>query len=182
MGLFNFNKKPQIKKPYDFYIDCVADFHKEANKYDVATRGQIFIPELIPLGEKTILAYLNDPYFKAFSGDNPQSYYYLIMSLSIFAGTAYATRWHENFSSLNQYVDQIIQDGPVDEAYPIWEKYFPEEIVGFQGNPFFQKINSRWLAILEPYWELKDPRDYILKALLAAYQLGVSMILEKYGY
>ena len=29
---------------------------------------------------------------------------------------------------------------------------------------------------------MADPRDYTFKAMIAAYQLGVSMILEKYGY
>lgn len=34
----------------------------------------------------------------------------------------------------------------------------------------------------EPYWKLEDPRKHTMAAMLAAYQLGISMVLEKYGY
>lgn len=186
MGLFNFGKKKEKKfepkSVVSFYTDCVQDFHEEAKKYGVATKGVIFIPELIPLGEKTILAYLKDPFFQMQCGGNPQMYYYLIMSLSIDAGMCYATRWHEQFSTLNDYVEQIIEEGPADDANILLAKHFPKEISENQGNSFFQKIYPRWLAMHEPYWALPDPRDYTFKAMLAAYQLGVSMILEKYGY
>lgn len=186
MGLFNFGKKkpsePELKGSVAFYNDCVADFHKEAMKYGVAKKGLIFIPELLPLGEKTILAYLKDPFFQMQSGGNPQAYYYLIMALSIDAGMCYATRWHEQFSTLNQYVNQIIEEGPADDANILLAKHFPKDISENQGNAFFQKIYPRWIAMHEPYWKLSDPRDYTFKAMLAAYQLGVSMILEKYGY
>ena len=171
-----------IKSSKDFYAECVEDFHKEANKHGVATRGLIFIPELIPLGEKTILAFLKDPFFQMQTGGNPQAYYYLIMALSIDAGIAYATKWHEDFSALSRYVDQIIYEGPADDANILLEKHFPKEVSANQGNPFFQKIYPRWLAMHEPYWKLDDPREYTFKAMLAAYQLGVSMTLEKYGY
>lgn len=49
-------------------------------------------------------------------------------------------------------------------------------------NAFYRVIFERWMAMHEPYWKLSDPRDYTFKAMVAAYQLGVSMILEKYGY
>ena len=66
MGLFNFSRKkptePELKNSSSFYNDCVAEFHKEAMKKGVANKGLIFIPELIPLGEKAILAFLKDLY------------------------------------------------------------------------------------------------------------------------
>ena len=193
MGLFGFGKKKQEKtaptqKPMNaggasnFYTACVEDFHNEAAKHGAATRGLIFIPELLPVGEKTVLAFLKDPFFQMQFGSNPQMYYYAIMSLSIDAGIAFATRWHEDYSSLSSYVERIIAEGPADDANALMSKHLPKEISANQGNPFFQKIFARWLAMHEPYWKLSDPRDYTFKAMLAAYQLGVSMILEKYGY
>ena len=47
-----------------FYNDCVEDYHKTANKSGFANWGLIFIPELIPIGEKTVLAFLQDPFFQ----------------------------------------------------------------------------------------------------------------------
>ncbi len=51
-----------------------------------------------------------------------------------------------------------------------------------QQTDFYSAIYDEWIDIYEPYWEMRDPREYTLKAILAAYQLGVSMILGKYGY
>ena len=171
-----------LKSPKVFYTACVEDFHKEAIKSGAATKGLIFIPELIPLGEKTILAFLQDTFFQRQFGDNAQLYYYAIMSLVIDAGIVYATCWHENFSGLNNYVERIISEGPADHANILLEKHFPKSISENQGNPFFQKIYTRWVAMHHPYWALSDPREYTFSAMLAAYQLGISMILEKYGY
>lgn len=168
--------------PNEFYAACVEDFHTKAMSLNVANRGLIFIPELIELGEKTILAYLRDPFFQAQCNGNANQYYYLIMSLSIDAGICFATKWHEDFSSLKQYVDKIIKNGPADDANDLMDKYLPKDVLGDQGNKFFNEIYSNWLEMHEPYWDLEDPRKYTFNAMVAAYQLGISMILEKFGY
>ena len=46
----------------------------------------------------------------------------------------------------------------------------------------YQAVFAKWLALHEPYWKMSDPREYTYQAMLAAYQLGISVILEKYGY
>lgn len=186
MGLFDFiknkNNNNNVKSPVEFYKECLEDFHNEANTCGVANRGLIFIPELIPLGEKTILAYLQSPHYQRESGGDPETYYYLIMSNAIKVGMALATRWHEDVSKLNSYVHEVTLCGPGIMGAYLFVMYFPIEVHANNGEAFCRKIYSRWLDLHEPYWELEDPRDYTFKALLAAYQLGVSMILEKYGY
>ena len=173
----------ELKTPAAFYTDCVEDFHKAAMTQGVASKGLIFIPELLPMGEKAVLSFLKDSYFQMQFSSDPQTYYYLIMSLSLQAGIVFAAKWHEDFDELkNGYVEQIIEEGPADEARKLLEAEFPKSISANQGNPFYQKIFARWLAMHEPYWKLSDPREYTFKAMLAAYQLGISMILEKYGY
>ena len=147
----------------------------------MATKGLIFIPELIPIGEKTVLAFLKDPYIKMQFNNNPMMYYYVIMSLSLQAGIVFAAKWHEDSDSLQRgYVDQIIKEGPADACTPLLKK------IGLMGNDqvnaFCKVIFSQWLKKHDPYWKKSDPREYTFKATLAAYQLGVSMILEKYGY
>ena len=68
MGLFDEGKKneqkTEIKSAVSFYTDCVSVFHNEAKKFGIASKGLIYIPELIPHGEKTILEYLKDPFFQ----------------------------------------------------------------------------------------------------------------------
>lgn len=183
MGLFNWGKKRvSVKSPREFYSDCVTELHKEATQYGVANQGLIFIPELIPIGEKTVLAFLQDNFYQAEFGKNPQMYYYAIMTLSLQAGIDFATKWHENFSELNFYANRILQVGPADDANALLKQYFSNEISQNQGNPFYQKIYAKWLELHEPYWKMQDPREYTFRLMIAAYQLGVSMILEKFGY
>lgn len=164
-----------------FYNDCVEDYHNTAKQQGLANRGIIFIPELIPIGEKTVLAFLKDPFFQMQFSGNPQIYYYAIMSLSLQAGVVFAVKWHEDFSALKAgYVDQIIEEGPADECKPFLRQLGLTD--NDKENDFYRAIYARWLAKHEPFWKLNDPRDYTFKATLAAYQLGISMILEKYGY
>ena len=164
-----------------FYANCVEDFHNAAKSRGMANRGLIFIPELIPIGEKTVLAFLKDPFFQMQFSGNPQMYYYAIMSLSLQAGIVFAVKWHDNFSALKAgYVDQIIEEGPADACKPFLRQLGLTN--NDKENDFYRAIYARWLAKHEPYWKMNDPRDYTFKATLAAYQLGISMILEKYGY
>ena len=75
-----------------------------------------------------------------------------------------------------------VVQGPARETNALLSKYFPENVAKDQGNPFFSQIFDRWLELHKKYWEQLDPREYTLKAFQAAFQLGVSMMLEKHGY
>ena len=86
-----------IKSINAFYSDCIADYHAEAAKMGVATKGIIFIPELIPYGEKILLTFLQDPIIEMEFSD-PRTYYYAIMSFGIQSGIVFAAKWHEDFS------------------------------------------------------------------------------------
>lgn len=191
MGLFDRLKKNQkkdstesvqIKNPQSFYTDCLKTFHDEAMANGFANRGLIFIPELMPMGEKAVLAYLQDMFFTMEFGKNPTQYYYVIMSLSLQTGICFGEKWHKDFAGLKaDYVDEIIKVGPADDANVILA-----ETVGINGNEeqnaFYQKIYEKWIYCHEPYWALNDPRQYTFRAMVAAYQLGISMVLEKYGF
>ena len=164
-----------------FYNDCIEDYHNTANRLGLAKHGLIIIPELIPIGEKTVLAFLKDPFFQMQFSDDAQLYYYAIMSLSLQAGIVFAEKWHSDFSALKSgYVDRIIQEGPADACKPFLKKLGLTD--NKKENDFYRTIFERWITMHEPYWKLADPRNYTFKATLAAYQLGISMILEEFGY
>lgn len=181
MGLFDKLTRKNQSSADQFYLDCLKDFHATALEHGFANHGVVFIPELIPYGERTVLAYLKDSFFQSQFGKNPAMYYYVIMSLSLQAGIAIAAKWHFDFSALQAgYVSQIIEEGPADECKPFLAEL---ELADKEDeNAFYSAIFERWSALHEPYWELKDPREYTFKAMLAAYQLGISVILEKYGF
>lgn len=178
MSLFNKDGTAAIT---EFYNDCVVSYHEAANKMDLAKRGLIFIPELVPFGEKTVLAFLQDPFFQMEFGNNPEMYYYAIMGLSLQAGIVFAAKWHEDYPMLKSgYVEKIIQEGPANACKPYLKQLGLTDIE--KENVLYRAVFECWLKKHEPYWKLSDPRTYTFMATVAAYQLGVSMILEKYGY
>ncbi len=172
----------QMKSPNEFLLDCIEDFHNEAAKYGIAEEGIVSVPELLELGQKEVLFLLQDPFYAAEFKNDPKKYYYAIMSLSVETGMVLADRWHSYFSSLAEYVKHIEKTGPADDANMLFDSLFGGEIAESQGNSLFNIIFSRWLALHDPYWKLVDPRQYTFNALLASFQLGVSMVLDKYGY
>lgn len=161
-----------------FYSDCIEAFHREAQKYGVANRGVLIVPELLPRGEKVVLSFLQDSHYQSICNNNATMYYYLMFSLSIQAGIVLANAWNIEPDALDECEAEIIIDGPADKANELLEELFDKSISADQGNGFYQRIFPIWLKQHEPYWKLSDPRDYTYNALLAAYQLGVSMMLE----
>jgi len=99
MGLFS-KKKDDNVDVNQFLQECIIEYHEVANHEGYANRGLISIPELMPIGQQTVLAFLKDSFFQMQFGNNPQTYYYVIMSLSLQAGIVFAKKWHENYNEL----------------------------------------------------------------------------------
>ena len=51
-----------------------------------------------------------------------------------------------------------------------------------EGEAFFDLIAARWFARTAPHEEELDAHQYRLYALMAAYQLGVTMMLQRCEY
>ena len=171
-----------MKDSKEFYAECVETFQnivKEAGYLE----NPVFIPELIPIGQKVTLEFLNDNFFQLEFGDNPIQYYYVINSLCLQAGCVIADKWHSDFDQLkNGFVDTVIEEGPAAYAKPIFEKEFNLDSDNDAGEKLYSVIFNEWLELHKPYWELRDPREYTFNAMLASFQVGISMILSKYGY
>ena len=85
MGLFS--RKPKPLDPSKFYAISCEKFHKMANLgLELTPRGLILVPELLPIGERIILALLQDPAIQRRCGNNPETYYYVITAHSFDAG------------------------------------------------------------------------------------------------
>lgn len=184
MGTFeevnNEDNRADIKSPQAFYADCTTEFHKIALDHGFAGKGVIDIPELIPWGRQVAIAFLNDSFFKREFSENPTMYYYVIMSLCLQAGIVFADKWHSDREELhNEYVERIIAEGPANACAPLLKQFSLDDMDS--ENEYYMKIYSVWIKVMKPSWTLKDPTEYVVMAMLAAYQVGVSMILEKEG-
>ena len=172
----------EMKDEKQFYQECVKVFQEEAAGAGYLN-NEVFIPELLPIGQRIVLAYLQDTFFQMQFGGKPTQYYYVINTLCLQAGCVAADMWHQDYEKLkNEFIDVIIEEGPASYAKPIFRKEFNLDSDGNAGEKLYSKIFDKWLELHEPYWNLNDPREYTFNAMLASFQTGVSMILSKYGY
>lgn len=174
------NTNSSTLSPKDFYKCCIEAYHKFANEQGLAKKGLIFIPELIEYGNNSVLAYLQDKFFSIEYANDPATYYFVINSFAFQTGIVYAAIWHTNFSQLKdgKWKD-VISNGAWDY---VEELLLDLELDKEEFNKFQSELYKEWISLHEPYWELEDPRKYTFNALLASYQLGISIMLDKYGY
>lgn len=171
----------ELSSPTAFFAKCTMAFHEYAQAHGYAHRGVVFIPELIALGQKAVLAYLQDPFLTFEYSSDHDTYYYIINSFAFQTGIAYGAAWHQSYTDLeNGLADQMIQDGPWEYVEPLFRDDLA--MTKEQFEQFGRGLYEVWKTQHEPYWVLNDPRQYTLNATLASFQLGVSMILEKFGY
>ena len=162
-----------------FYKECVSSFHQTASDAGYAKKGPIFIPELMPAGEKIVKALLSNQYLSSQYGSDPSRYYYVIVGLSIQAGMVIADQWHKDPDALkNGFVDYIITQGPAEKAKKLMETIFQADEK--RANDFYGSIYSRWLQLHKPYWNRKDTGQYTFYGTVAAYRTGISVILGQY--
>lgn len=91
-----------------------------------------------------------------------------------------AVEWHVDFSSLKSYIGNLRDEGPADDVYALANKLLKLNKDGF--NALCGEVFDEWLSQHDPYWKMQDPRPYTFSALMAAYQLSISLVLEKLGY
>lgn len=167
--------------PTVFYERCLLDYHNEAQKLGYAENGIIFIPELLEYGKQAVLWYLKDEKLLSDAAVNPAGYYYVAVKTAISCGILFGDKWHHDFSCLKtpEYVEFVMEQCP----WVLAKEIIKEELGmdKYKFNDFCETIFRRWLELLKPYWDLKDPRNYIFNAILAAFHLGVSTIICKYG-
>ena len=169
-----------MKKENEFYCDCLEAFVEIGKENNMLFKDNIVVPELLDKGEKAVLQYLKDPFFQAEFSNDPVTYYFAIMVFSLQTGMIFASTWHKDFAKLtDQFVQAVVKMGPTDLALSLRQAVFESPA---KENLFYTELYGKWNEMHEPYWKLEDPRDYTFKAELAAYQLGVTMILEKLGY
>ena len=169
--------KVELLSPMDFYKEVLSTLHTFAEKEGLCKKGAIVIPELLPIGQKTVLSFLNDQFLNAELKDNPAQFYYVVSSFAYQCGMIFAAEWRDDFSSLDDdFVSQVIADGPWEHVKLLFQEDLGMDQEDF--NTLCQKVFEEWIVLHEPYWNLEDPRKYTFNALLAVYQLGVSTILS----
>ena len=85
----------------EFYKEALSKLHNFAEYEGLCDKGLIGIPELIPIGQKTVLSFLNDTYLNMEFRNNPAQFYYVVASFCLQCGIIFAAKWRDDFSALN---------------------------------------------------------------------------------
>ncbi len=163
----------------DYYQACLNVFIGQAKEYKLCSRGLVDIPELYYYGIKASVSLLQDErLYNTMRGDTAL-YLYTLLSCSIKAGLLFGAQWQNDRFLMDEYTDDILAQGLDEAAADLLEKHFPDNLASDGGQDFFMKISICWAHLFEPYRSNNDSDVFISFGLLAAFQLGVSMIISQ---
>ena len=171
----------KTKPVIDFYAESVKQIHDFANTKGMAVKGVIFIPELYEKGSEFVMAWLRNDEFKSNFSDDPVPYYAFLVRECFYGGVAYADQWHKNSERIKDgSFDELISKANVMTMTEPALKRFGK--TREEWDEYGAELFALWAAIHEPYWKLKDCREYTFNLFIAFFQLGVSTLLERFGY
>ncbi len=129
-------------------------------------------------GNEVVLLFLQNESLQR-QANSPVNYYYRICGLVFQISTVFAERWqYESFNFNINNVD-IFDPDVMNPVKRIVENEWEISINEF--NNILNEVYQAWLNIHEPYWNLSDSRNYTFNAILAVFQLGISITLNSYG-
>lgn len=173
----NDKKMLAAMNPSDFTAHCCEEFNNLAIDKQIVKGDIAFVPELVPLGEKAVLEIMSCPTIQEEYGDNPMLFYYVVLQYAFKTGILLGARWELNFESLTaeSYKEEVAH-ALNGEA----EKLLSE--MGLDSDEkhdaFFVALHKKWHELTMPYTQLEDQRYYISGSIFAAFQLGITTILD----
>jgi len=168
-------------EPNQFAKDCAEAFVAVARQYALGEKGVVYVPALTRKSEAAVVELLKlRGYIKAY-GDQPMLYYYHILSLSFAMGVILGMLWfnkREAFEDKNILKDILgnPQTSPHDLAFGTLGQF---GVTGDVYNDLMKNVWEKFLELHEPYWHLKDPRDYTMSGFFGAFLMGSSVVLAK---
>ena len=134
------------------------------------------------LGKKAALSYLQDKDLISKFSDNQIQHIYVAGTLALQTGIVYATFWHlDSYKELQSgLAEKIIEARNHSYVEDLLEEKL--EMAPKQFAAFCQELFMIWYKLYEAHSRRGGGTAHIYSGVEAAYQLGVSMILEKFGY
>ena len=164
----------------EFFSRCTQDIHEAARKEGQAKDGVILIYELMRYSEYGIDAFFNNQALAREFYDDLYSYFFLIMMMSLQYGLVLARQWKVDFNQLTEeYVNDTIDFALTERSEVVYKE------IGLadeqKRDDFLGKIYDIVFEWIRAYVGTPEQPEYITKAMVAAYQLGISMAIAKSG-
>lgn len=170
--------KPVLKDPDGFYLECLDTFiaimQKEGHAKTLSNRGM----ELLSLGEKVVYEILYERYACQRHESDPDIFYSYAIGSSFEAGLTIADKWFNNPTNMEEFVDIIIHETTLDFIKDISLTYLHIDSEIERIN-LISKFDIPLFDLLKWYYKTPNFETYKLKALLAAFYVGVSIVAER---
>ena len=186
-----YDKKRQIKQDQKetsivednkgvFFDKCLDMLQKKSAELGFYKSVFAIPPEIIRLGSNSVTSILKDSYYRSESPNNPKEQYFSLMNYCLNFGFIAASKSKNN--SVEEELSSIILNHSIDEeAQKLLKKLFDNNSK-IRKEEYSEAIFDTFLAMLKPYWNVKDKKDmqdYLILALTAVYQMGVSVSIGK---
>lgn len=161
-----------------FYDKCLKIFANIAQENSFACDFSASYANLLSIGQTVVFEYLYDRYLIQRHETDPDIFYNYVLQISFEAGITIANKHKENSSELHEYVDKIIQETSMDDISDICQQHFNVTSENAWLD-FISLLSAPVYDLLKWYHNEDSFEEYKLALLLAAFQVGSSMILAK---
>ena len=162
------------------FQQCIDGFHSRAKELGYAEHGLINVPELLEYGAQAVRWYYeNETIREVFDDDDTNLYYMTAIGTALRCGILFGLKWYLGSPELQRpgYVEHVLENISEETGSLIWQEFDLDEDT---FADFSIEIFMRWSEILHPCFARDDAMLCIFDATMAAYLLGISMILCKY--
>ncbi len=172
------NRSQENNITLSFLATYQSAIHDKARELGCIKSGVIFIPELIPYGQKLIDSDLHYDEL-LYSYPKANQFYHVMVLRALMYGIMLGNCWHNAFDDLDELYETVEEEGPNGLVEDLIEDELSKEL----GKEQFTLL-ARWTftVLVQQLPDEDDPRQYLVQAFNAAYQLGVSVVLSHYGF
>lgn len=171
-----------MTKSNDFYCECLEGFAEVSGRFGYALGGTRGNEVLMRRAEQSVRELLKYKPLIQLHGNNPPMYYYYINGLAFAMGVVLAmlqANAPQKFTERN-LIPMLVSDPDTsahDLAFHTMQQYGMSPEV---YNQLVQELYKKFQELHEPYWAVKEPRDYTLAAFYASFMTGCSVVLGKF--
>lgn len=172
-----------MKTPQQFLNDCIAAYLAYARGCGFASNAIDTTPALVKAALTVGSAIFNDANLQKAANDPIAFKRKVVVAVGscVYAGIVFACKYRKDPALLNDpgLVAKIVEDGPLDMARDTLKRYFGFEQGAERG--YITGLTDKWADVCGGYLALEwqQRKAYIAASMIAAFRLGVTMVMDK---
>lgn len=164
-----------IENTSDFFDNVTLRLYTVLRESTGKRGDMLMVPDLLERGKNYIMSLLQNEGLREKFKAEPMMFYYNVAAFAFAGGIAYADAWHKDVTQIKLgFVDTLIASQPDRHALAL-------DIMGFETaaqktayHALCDAMFSKFVSLMEPYWDKEDPRPFLFQGLLAFFQTGIN--------